>query len=82
MDEREFNQLLHSFRHSIEDFSLFEATYLLGFQQKDLAQRMGISGRALRRKLRAVRAAIAKVVAEHELAPNHESVPYSQDYSE
>ncbi|OGK10688.1 MAG: hypothetical protein A2Y63_02940 [Candidatus Riflebacteria bacterium RBG_13_59_9] len=82
MDEREFNQLLHCFRHSIEDFPLFEATYLLGFQQKDLAQRMGISVRTLRRKLRAVRTAIAKVVAEHELAPSHELVPYPQDYPE
>ncbi len=61
----EFDLLFRTLRKTLPDFLLFEAFYVLGFPQKEIAQKMGISQRTLRKKLKKVREELAQIFIEY-----------------
>ena len=64
MNPQDFQSLLEQLRARLPDFDLFEATYFLRFTQRELAERLGISERMVRRRLKRVRERIARMLPE------------------
>jgi len=70
MREHEFVSLLDGLRKAVQDFSLFEAVYLRGFSQAELARSLGLPSRTLSRRLEAVRRTVAATLEARELLPD------------
>lgn len=64
MNAADFDSLLDELRFTVRDFDLFEAAYLLGYSQRELAERLGVSERMVRRRLKRVREEIAQIMQQ------------------
>ena len=58
----EFGSLLNELRSSVRDFDIFEAAYLFGYSQREIAKRLGMSERMVRRRLKRVREQVAEML--------------------
>jgi len=64
----DFECFVRELRSKLPDFDLFEAAYLRGYSQREIAERLGVSERMIRRRLKRVRDEIAQVLERDFLA--------------
>jgi len=80
LEHPDFSRLLEHLRRSIRHFVLFEAVYLGGYSSRELAQKLGITERSVRRRLGHVRKAIENSFDELDRTELYQAPDIKRDY--
>jgi DNA-directed RNA polymerase specialized sigma24 family protein len=80
VEHPDFSRLLDHLRRSVRHFVLFEAAYLSGYTRRDLAKKVGITERSLRRRLNFVRKAITNSIDELDRSEYVDDPDLKRDY--
>jgi len=78
----DFARLLEHLRHSVKDFALFEAVYLAGLPRRELARKIGVTERSLRRRLRSVRKVVSNSIGGPDEIERRDNLIVARDYFE